>query len=82
MITTERLAEKIECVADELRDYAKELRRGEGDWRWQAATLRAQEAIRSQLTIDEGVEPREPTTFAEARARYEEIAPGISILVA
>lgn len=70
MADTERVAEKIECVASELIEYAKELRRGEGDWRWQPATLRAQEAVRAQLAIEEAREPREPQTFEEVRHPY------------
>lgn len=73
MITTERFAEKIECVAEELVAYAKELRRGEGDWRWQAATLRAQEAIRAQLTVEEGVAAERPEPQMFEDVRYEEI---------
>jgi hypothetical protein len=65
MATTERVAEKIECVAHELLDYAQELRRGEGDWRWQPATLAAQNAVRAALAMEESPERKEPETFKE-----------------
>lgn len=65
MATTERLASKIECVAQELIDYASELRRGEGDWRWQPATLGAQQAIRDHLAREEAIESKEPQTFGD-----------------
>lgn len=65
MITTERIAEKTECIARELLEYARELRHGEGDFRWQPATLKASHAVREQLAIEEAAEPSEPQTFAE-----------------
>lgn len=65
MITTDRIAEKTECIAQELMEYAKELRNAEGDWRWQPATLKAAHAVREQLAREEASEPREPTTFQE-----------------
>lgn len=67
MATDTRVAEKIECVAKELLEYAQALRLGEGDWHWQTATLNAQRAIRDQLGRDEGTLPPEAQTFQELK---------------
>lgn len=65
MITTDRIAEKTECIARELLEYAKELRHGEGDFRWQPATLKASHAVREQLALEDAAESAEPQTFQE-----------------
>lgn len=65
MATTERIAEKIECIAKELLEYAKEFRHAEGDFRWQPATLKSVQAVRDQLTVEEAAEKPEPQTFRD-----------------
>lgn len=67
MITTDRIAEKTECIARELLEYAEELRHGEGDFRWQPATLKSVQAVREQLAYEEAEAalPPDPQCFGE-----------------